>query len=156
MILLESLPGKRRWYLPGLIFILLSLDQFKRVFPKTSKIPHLQNFPLFPRILCCQHNWSRLYFLIKRLISQRKLLKVYMGLQIKFLPLSYKNHLSQDLAVSYSNKNWAISMMEGWNLKHEFWKLIDAVVNNQKLQINLSKVMRKFLSFLKKLCIFES
>ena len=33
VILLQSLPDKRRWYLPGLVFILLSLHQFKSLFP---------------------------------------------------------------------------------------------------------------------------
>ena len=34
VILLESLPDKRRWYLKGLALILLLLNQFKSVFPK--------------------------------------------------------------------------------------------------------------------------
>ena len=49
VILLESLRDKRRRYLPGLAFILLSLTQFKGVFPKTSKL--FVTYLEFPHVL---------------------------------------------------------------------------------------------------------
>ena len=48
VILLDSLPDIKKWYLPGLALILLSLNQFKSVFPKTSKlcITYAEFFPV--------------------------------------------------------------------------------------------------------------
>ena len=69
VILLESLSEKRRWYLPGLAFMLLPLNQFKSMFPKTSTlcITYAEFPPLFRRVLCRQHNWLRLYFWYKEI-----------------------------------------------------------------------------------------